>query len=851
MKLSSLYSAALVSFAAVAAVFEPIASDDGKSAPASLYDTPEVFPVPYVRDFVVDGDPAKGIWRKAEPITAFIAKTGTGEVFRTEVRMMYSSKAFYICGTMHQPMERLTAQFDQDDLAVYNDDCMEILLNTPNEGDSDFIYMAINPLGKMLDMKNGDSSFRVKGMKVKTLRRADRWTFELKLPFAGFPVIEPFGGDAYGIRFCRTVHNPQFICTVPKMTARSHYRKADFAKLLFMDRPDVTDAMRRAAAERKAKAEFNRFFELYEKVKCRADELSGSLSGLDEGVKVFAEAKAAAAQLKAAVDGFSARNAKALSKKAMPPLSERNALFAEWKGFEKYAEDRAYVMWPMDMWSKGSPSDMPPADYQPVTRISFEQAGNEREAVGFYFRSLLAGGRLDLRFSPKSVIVRGRPLSRHSFEIYEEKFLRYKDDVISEPLVKVAGDFITLTPGVSTRVWIVFNSRGIRPGEYKTDIELKPAWAEDVAKRNIEVDIKVWDFDLPETRDWPLKSFFWGPNQLQDDEAETVRLMHSYHVTHGWTKGFLYWHGLDAVNRIKGNDPVKFNENLAKTANEEFFRTAKDLGMRFVIGWSTPVCWQWYKTMSERFLGMGFEYEDFVFKSLIADEFSKKHIPARAAEREAVTGNLGTNLWFQAVYLSTPPPSGATIEDIEEARLPEFYKFWTLISDLAHDKKRGAETVRRLRAKGCSVWDYHCGLHMHQRSSLKYYRNSPRKAFMHNLDGSAMWCSTNSKGNDSFDSSDGPDDGILWLGNDRRFTTSKNFEAFREGLEDVAYLDRLRKELKRHAASGRTYPEYDKLDADFSVHCKNPDQAAIEAWRLAVGRAVDRLVKDVKKGKAK
>ena len=129
---------ALVSFAAIARVFEPIAADDVKSAPASLYDTPEVFPVVHVRDFVVDGDPAKGLWRKAEPITAFTVKTGKGEPLKTEVRMMYSSKALYICGTMYQPMEKLTAQFDQDDLAVYNDDCVEILLNTPNEGDSDF-----------------------------------------------------------------------------------------------------------------------------------------------------------------------------------------------------------------------------------------------------------------------------------------------------------------------------------------------------------------------------------------------------------------------------------------------------------------------------------------------------------------------------------------------------------------------------------------------------------------------------------------------------------------------------------------------------------------------------------------
>ena len=827
----------------LAAVFAPIAADDGKGGPVSLFDTPDVYTAAYIRDFEVDGDPAKGIWRKAEPVTAFHVKTGAENEQKTEVHMMYSQTALYICGIMHQPMKTLTAQFDQDDLNIYNDDCMEILLNVPNDGGSDFVYIAVNALGKVLDMKNGDSAFRVKGMKLKTIRRDDRWTFEMKLPFDGFPVLQPFGGDAFGVRFCRTVHNPGFVCTAPKMSARSHYRKADFAKLLFADQPNVTDEMRRAAAERRSAAERRKFYERYNELRRRAKEAAGALVGIDDGVKVFADAKAAARELHDAVAGFGRRNADAIAKGDLPPQSERDALFAMARGFEKYAADKAFVAWRMDPWAKGSPHDLPPTDWTPLKGISFEQAGNEREVVGLCFRSLLAGGRLDLRFSPKTVRIKGKLLPRHAFEIYEEKFLRYKDDVISEPLVKVAGDFVTLTPGASTRVWIVFNSRGIEPGEYKTKIELKPAWREDVAKTAIDVTAKVWSFTLPETRDWPLKSFFWGPNQLQDDEAETLKLMHSHHVTHGWTKGFLYWYGLDPVGRVmgKGKNPDAFDETLAKTANEEFFRTAKALGMRFVIGWNTPSCWQWYKTMSDRFLGMGFQYEDFVFKSLLADEFQKKHIPTMAKEREDVWRNVGSNLWFQAVYLSTPPPSGATMDDIEEAKLPEFYKFWTLIGDLAHDPKRGADATRRLRAKGCSVWCYHCGLHMHARSSLKYYRHAPRKAYADGLDGAAMWCSSNSKGDDSFDPSDGPDDGILWYGNDRRFVSSKNFEAFREGLEDVAYVDRLKKEVAR--VGGDAAGKHGPLLDEFAAQCKAPDQAAIEKWRLAAGRAIDELLK--------
>lgn len=180
------------------------------------------------------------------------------------------------------------------------------------------------------------------------------------------------------------------------------------------------------------------------------------------------------------------------------------------------------------------------------------------------------------------------------------------------------------------------------------------------------------------------------------------------------------------------------------------------------------------------------------------------------------------------------------MDDIEAAGLPEFYKMWTLIGDLANDPKRGPDVIRRLRAKGCSVWDYHCGLHMHGRDALAYYRNSPRKSYGLGLDGSAMWTSGRRRGNDAFDVSDGSDDGILWMGVDGRFISSKNFEAFREGLEDVAYVDRLKKEMAKRPALASS--AYSKLVTDFSAQTKSPEQKAIDVWRLEIGRAIDKLV---------
>ena len=77
------------------------------------------------------------------------------------------------------------------------------------------------------------------------------------------------------------------------------------------------------------------------------------------------------------------------------------------------------------------------------------------------------------------------------------------------------------------------------------------------------------------------------------------------------------------------------------------------------------------------------------------------------------------------------------MDDIEEAKLPEFFKFWTVISSLILDPKRGPDVFRRLKSKGCEVWSYRCSLFMDRQSVLDYYRFHPWKCFLLGLDGVA------------------------------------------------------------------------------------------------------------------
>ena len=226
---------------------------------------------------------------------------------------------------------------------------------------------------------------------------------------------------------------------------------------------------------------------------------------------------------------------------------------------------------------------------------------------------------------------------------------------------------------------------------------------------------------------------------------------------------------------------------------------------------------------------MGFDRSDYVFKTLIRDEFVKEHIPQSADRRAAVTREFGTNLWFQCVYLSPPPPTGATMEDIEAAHLPEFYKMFVVIDGVFRDPVRGPDVTRRLRAKGCKVWTYMCSRYMQTQDILGYYRFYLWRTYMRGLDGAAIWTSGSRRGADGWDSRDGYDDGILWCGANKRMGPTKRFEAFREGLEDVAYMSLLEKAGTKEAKS--------LLDAREDV-IKSHDQKVLDAWRLAAGRAI-------------
>ena len=799
---------------------------------AAFVDRSDVFEAAWTEDFPVDGAFGSGRWAKAKPVTTFGAvRTGQPIPNRTELRILHSCDALYVGGRCEQDMSKLVARYDQNDQPIFNDDNVEMFFCLGNAEDPHLIQIAVNANGNFYDSRDGRSSYET-GMTLRAKRQEDGWTFEARIPFAGLGMDAPFAGEAVAARFIRRVTNPFASGAVPYLTANGNGQRKNFGKLLFLANPkaDPQEDVRRRQARESAV-----FGAAKARMSLRLLEMEGSTAAFRRsGHPAYSRAVQAVAQMREAMDVY---------EKGAKNATARTAYLETAAGFDDYVSRNGYLVWPTSPWEYGRPDEPPPQDPPSAPQLAFRQAGNEKEAVCLAFTGLLSGKALDLRIVPQTLETRDQFVSCDSFEVYEEPFVRQERDVITAPLCHMPGNIVTLVPGKVTRVWIVFNSRGVAPGDYRTKILLKPAYDNAYAVRELPVSLKVWNFALPETRDWPVKSFLWGPNQFRNDEVQALKLAWDHHVTHGWTKSALYEFGLrrneSRIRPGKGDDRF-FDRRLAETANEEFFRTAKELGMRFVFGWGTPDRTpEWFQVMEKRLRGMGFEYEDFVFKTLIRDEFAKADIP-KSADRRAATRAASTNWHFQCVYLSTPPPTGATMDDIEAARLPEFYRMFTVIRGLLNDPKRGPDVYRRLKTKGCQVWSYECALYMQRHDILRYYRLYPWEAMLKKLDGIAIWCSGTREGADGFDTFDGYDDGICWC-DGRRYVPTKRYEALREGLEDAAYMDRLAKELERVGAA--RYPQHAALLNSCADVFARARQDEVDAWREAVGSAIDALTR--------
>ena len=530
-------------------------------------------------------------------------------------------------------------------------------------------------------------------------------------------------------------------------------------------------------------------------------------------------------------------------------------------GFNAWREKRKFLLWEISPWEYGSPKQLPPMEYNEYPAINFTQAGNEREAVAFAVSSLLAGEKIDIRFAPYGAGNSKHFISADNFHIYYEPFVDNGfGKIITAPLIESPGNIVSLYPGTTQRIWIVFDSKGVPAGTYKGVIKVKSLIPGKIAERKIPVNIKVWNFSLPETHDWPIDCFLWNSMRSAYDETATMRLMHKYHIkwtmalAGNYTRGFVqkrfnYLSYLPKKKKYESEFKDEKNGKVYKTyfnperlgTNDDFFNEAKRLKMKVIFAWGNTDHPDWRKLMSQHLRKLGMDNKDVMFQAM-RDEFTSKTMARDIFFLEKIK-KAAPDVQLMATYYSAPPPAGVTLEQLKEP--VKYVKVWNLISNfLWGHKQRRREMIDYFRRHSRTIWTYRCVRQIQDQPLLQYIRFYPWLAYMAGLDGVSYWVSMSVK-NDPFDQRDGYDEGFLFRGIGGGVVPTKRFEALREGLEDVAYMDIFKKTLgklkKRYPK--RDFSKFEKLLKKRQLIIQNNSQQEVDEWRLEAGNAIEALKK--------
>lgn len=184
---------------------------------------------------VIDGTLGDTAWQAADEVTGFIL-TGTKDLAaaQSHVKLLYDDNNLYIGCKFDEPfMDGLKAKHDQHDLNIFEDDCLELLLDTTGLADT-FYHFAINSLGAVYDSRAGDVRWSSKNISAKGAKSDNCWTLEVALPFADLEA-SPSSGDIWGIKLCRerkTATDVEKDSAVPRQHV-AHNKYQDFARLSF------------------------------------------------------------------------------------------------------------------------------------------------------------------------------------------------------------------------------------------------------------------------------------------------------------------------------------------------------------------------------------------------------------------------------------------------------------------------------------------------------------------------------------------------------------------------------------------------------------------------------------------
>ena len=486
-------------------------------------------------------------------------------------------------------------------------------------------------------------------------------------------------------------------------------------------------------------------------------------------------------------------------------------------GFGQWLGKHRVVAWNDELWRERLPTSFPD-ERQELRDLSIGMAANEWEATAFCLTGLAVPGRLDVQVVVNDLVCetdKGRRLSRNNVRVHwEAPFRDELRKLVSDPLIRVDGNVFTVTTGRTLKLWVMVCSAGVLPGTYSGEVVVRPLDTLEAPPDRwlrIPLEVEVWPFELPETKDNPLEAFMWGGSayhRVDLDPIELTRDLDEHRVN--WVMADWYQAAGRSSRKRKG---VFAREDLERC--RALFDQAKLRGMKVMFAWNSPTA-ESVGPVVEYMRGLGFGDADFASMST-KDEFGSQHV-AKMLEYHRRVEELGTPMRFMCTYCSQSPPYGATHDEIQP--MMNYIDIWLNHAGLWWPpNEKGRSLFARQRERGATVGAYQCASPMRTAPLLDYFRLYPWKAWKMGVKMVAYWTYLGATRGDS-DFWDvhyskgyrghGPS-GMVYVSAGNRLTPSRRYEAFREGMEDVCYLWTLQRRIAAAKAEGREVADAERL----------------------------------------
>lgn len=169
-------------------------------------DSSKIVAVPRASDRItIDGRLNERGWLHAGSIPAFEhhwKKTALKN--QTQVLLAYDDNALYVAFICKESdMKALKASITEHDGSLWNDDCVEVFLDTKADRAS-YAHFVVNPLGAQYDALGSDPYGWNPQWEAKTSRQDKQWKTEIRIPFSELGIAgAPASGSHWLGNFCR------------------------------------------------------------------------------------------------------------------------------------------------------------------------------------------------------------------------------------------------------------------------------------------------------------------------------------------------------------------------------------------------------------------------------------------------------------------------------------------------------------------------------------------------------------------------------------------------------------------------------------------------------------------------